>query len=182
MLGEGATPHNVGAESSVGLNLKGGKAKGAPIVTRRTRRIKSHLSTLISPISLPAERADNVTECCRTPPLSAAKHPRERRVEDGMEGGLQHCCIEYRRGAGVLLPANGRIDLNIHAHGRATSSSSSSSSLHLWAFTQHSEISHLQSLSRWPADNRCLASFQRRRLGGRHKCPTRFCSAALSSP
>lgn len=97
---------------------------------QRRRRIKSHLSTLISSISLPAERADNVKKCCRTQsfceniPGSSESKTGWREMKGGGGWGdynrkeEKHSSIDYRRQTCVLLPANGSIDLNIHAHGR----------------------------------------------------------------
>lgn len=67
--------HNMGVDSGIQLNLKGWNvtAEGALIVMQRTRRIKSHLSTLISSISQPTERADNVKRGCRTQSFCAVK-------------------------------------------------------------------------------------------------------------
>ena len=86
-------------------------------------------------------------------------------------------------------PVNGSIDLYTHAHAggarwRGAEPKAHLSGwlllllllllffyLYLYAFTQHSEICHLQSLFRWPRDNRCLVSFQHQHLAGWQKCP-----------
>lgn len=61
---------------------------------RRTRRIKSHLSTLISSISLPAEHADNVKRCCRTRAFRAAK------TSEGAVSQRQDGCFFFFFGGG----------------------------------------------------------------------------------